>query len=124
LQRSGPLPLVFLRGVGLPDALIEYLPSLLGRAIQHYSCFISYSSIHRKTMKTMRSSVGCTPTCRTRFAPEDVKIGAKILDTLDQAIRLRDKVLLVLSVGGGRGHQGVRRGETARGRGAVSGASR
>ena len=91
MQRSGPLPLVFLRGVGLPDALIKYLPSLLGRAIQHYSCFISYSSIHRKTM---RSSVGCTPTCRTRFAPEDVKIGAKILDTLDQAIRLRDKVLL------------------------------
>jgi hypothetical protein len=28
---------------------------------------------------------------------EDMKIGAKILDTLDEAIRLRDKVLLVLS---------------------------
>src|SRR2546423_1340334 len=41
LQRSGPLPLAFLRGVGLPDVLIEYLPSLLGQAIQHYSCFIS-----------------------------------------------------------------------------------
>jgi hypothetical protein len=26
-----------------------------------------------------------------------MKIGAKILDTLDQAIRLRDKILLVLS---------------------------
>jgi hypothetical protein len=38
LQRSGQLPLVFLRGVGLPDALIEYLPSLLNQAIQHYSC--------------------------------------------------------------------------------------
>jgi putative acetyltransferase len=25
------LPLTFLRGVGLPDNLIEYLPSLLGR---------------------------------------------------------------------------------------------
>jgi hypothetical protein len=34
---------------------------------------------------------------RCWFAPEDMKIGAKILDTLDQAIRLRDKVLLVLS---------------------------
>jgi uncharacterized protein YjbI with pentapeptide repeats len=30
LQRSGSLPLSFLRGVGLPDMLIEYLPSLLG----------------------------------------------------------------------------------------------
>ena len=34
---------------------------------------------------------------RCWFAPEDMKIGAKILDTLDQAIRLRDKILLVLS---------------------------
>jgi uncharacterized protein YjbI with pentapeptide repeats len=46
LQRSGPLPLVFLRGVGLPQTLIiEYLPSLLNqaKAIDFYSCFISYS---------------------------------------------------------------------------------
>ena len=31
LARSGPLPLVFLRGCGLPDTLIEYLPSLLNQ---------------------------------------------------------------------------------------------
>jgi len=37
LQKSGPLPLVFLRGVGLPDNLIDYLPSLLDQAIQYYS---------------------------------------------------------------------------------------
>jgi hypothetical protein len=30
--------------VGLPDRLIEYLPSLFDQAIQFYSCFISYSS--------------------------------------------------------------------------------
>jgi hypothetical protein len=34
---------------------------------------------------------------RCWFAPHDMRIGAKILDTLDEAIRLRDKVLLVLS---------------------------
>ena len=43
LQRSGPLPLAFLRGVGLPDNLIDYLPSLLNQPIQFYCCFISYS---------------------------------------------------------------------------------
>jgi hypothetical protein len=44
LQRSKTrLPDVFLRGVGLPDALIDYLPSLLRSAIEFYSCFISYS---------------------------------------------------------------------------------
>ena len=96
LQRSGPLPLVFLRGVGLPDALVDYLPSLLGQAIQHYSCFISYSSkddefVHRLHADLQDKGVRCW------FAPHDMKIGAKILDTLDEAIRLRDKVLLVLS---------------------------
>src|SRR5262249_24208903 len=40
LQLSHPLPLAFLRGVGLPDRLIEYLPSLVNQAIQYYSCFI------------------------------------------------------------------------------------
>jgi uncharacterized protein YjbI with pentapeptide repeats len=30
LQKSKLLPLAFLRGVGLPDKLIEYLPSLYG----------------------------------------------------------------------------------------------
>jgi hypothetical protein len=44
LQKAGPLPLSFLRGVGLPERLIDYLPSLFDQAIQHYSCFISYSS--------------------------------------------------------------------------------
>jgi hypothetical protein len=32
LQRSGRLPLAFLRGCGLPERLIEYLPSLLEQA--------------------------------------------------------------------------------------------
>jgi TIR domain len=34
---------------------------------------------------------------RCWFAPHDLPIGAKILDGLDEAIRLRDKVLLILS---------------------------
>jgi Pentapeptide repeats (8 copies) len=44
LAKSGPLPLAFLRGCGLPDRLIEYLPSLLNEPFQFYSCFISYAS--------------------------------------------------------------------------------
>jgi len=47
IAKSGRLPLAFLRGCGLPDKLIEYLPSLLNElneAIQFYSCFISYST--------------------------------------------------------------------------------
>ena len=96
LQRSGPLPLTFLRGVGLPDMLIEYLPAILEQAIQHYSCFISFSIkgrsfAHRLHADLQNNGVRCW------FAPHDLPIGAKIRDTIDEAIRLRDKVLLVLS---------------------------
>jgi TIR domain-containing protein len=34
---------------------------------------------------------------RCWFAPHDMSIGAKIIDAIDEAIRLRDKVLLILS---------------------------
>jgi hypothetical protein len=96
LQKSGPLPLAFLRGVGLPDHFIDYLPSLLNRPIQHYSCFISYSSkddefAHRLHADLQNSGVRCW------FAPHDLPIGDKILDALDAAIRLRERVVLILS---------------------------
>jgi uncharacterized protein YjbI with pentapeptide repeats len=41
LAQSGQLPLAFLRGCGLPDTLIDYLPSLLNQPFQFYSCFIT-----------------------------------------------------------------------------------
>jgi hypothetical protein len=96
LRRSGPLPLAFLRGVGLPDKLLEYLPSLLNQSIRLYSCFISYSAKDEEFVRRLHADLQ-DKGVRCWFAPEDMKIGAKILDTLDQAIRLRDKVLLVLS---------------------------
>ena len=96
LQRSGPLPLSFLRGVGLSDRLIEYLPSLTDQPVQLYSCFISYSTkdddfVNRLYADLQNKGVRCW------FAPHDMLIGAKIHDAIDEGIRLRDKVLLVLS---------------------------
>jgi hypothetical protein len=40
---QGKIPEVFLRGCGVPENLIIYLPSLVEQAIKFYSCFISYS---------------------------------------------------------------------------------
>lgn len=96
LQRSGPLPLVFLRGVGLPDALIDYLPSLLDQPIQFYSCFISYSSKDHAFAERLHADLQ-SKGVRCWFAPEDMKIGDRIGETIDAAIRLRDKLLLILS---------------------------
>jgi uncharacterized protein YjbI with pentapeptide repeats len=96
LQKSGPLPIEFLRGVGLPDRLIEYLPSLLNEAIQHYSCFISYSSKDQLFAERLHADLQ-NKGVRCWFAPHDMLIGAKIIDAIDEGIRLRDKVLLILS---------------------------
>ena len=96
LQKSPNLPLAFLRGVGLPDSLIDYLPSLLNQAIQFYSCFISYSAKDQDVAERLHADLQ-NKGVRCWFAPHDLAIGAKILDGLDEAIRLRDKVLLILS---------------------------
>ncbi len=96
LQRSGPLPLTFLRGIGLPESLIDYLPSLLNQPIQMYSCFISYSSCDEDFAQRLHADLQ-NKGVRCWFAPHDLPIGAKTWDAIDEAIRLRDKVLLILS---------------------------
>jgi len=42
--KSGGLPDEFLHAANIPDEFITYARSLTGRAIEFYSCFISYSS--------------------------------------------------------------------------------
>jgi TIR domain/Pentapeptide repeats (8 copies) len=96
LRKSTRLPLLFLRGVGMPDQFIEYLPSLLRRAIQYYSCFISCSSKDQQFADRLHADLQSNGV-RCWFAPHDMPIGGKILDEVHAAIRLRDKVLLILS---------------------------
>ena len=97
LARSWPLPLEFLRGCGLPDSFIHYLPSLLlDQPIQFYSCFISYSSKDQEFADRLHADLQ-NKGVRCWFAPHDLPWGAKTWDTIDEAIRLRDKVLLLLS---------------------------
>ncbi|MDQ1611474.1 MAG: hypothetical protein QOG00_1405, partial [Pyrinomonadaceae bacterium] len=96
LRKSGRLPLNFLRGCGLPDTLIEYIPSLLDDPLQFYSCFISYSSKDRDFGNRLYADLQ-NKGVRCWFAPEDLKIGDKIRDRIDESIRLRDKLLLILT---------------------------
>jgi uncharacterized protein YjbI with pentapeptide repeats len=96
LMRSGPLPLSFLRGCGLPDRLIDYLPSLLDEAIQFYSCFIGYSMQDQDFADRLHADLQ-NKGVRCWFAPHDIQGGKKIHEQIDEAIRLYDKLLLILS---------------------------
>jgi hypothetical protein len=96
LLASRNIPISFLRGCGVPEKVIEYLPSLRGDAIQFYSCFISYSSIDQLFAERLHADLQ-KKGVRCLFAPHDLPIGAKIWDAIDDAIRLRDKLLVILS---------------------------
>jgi len=93
---QGRIPEVFLRGAGVPDALIAYARSLVGRPNEFYSCFISYSSRDQDFAERLHADLQ-SKGVRCWFAPEDMKIGDKIWDRLDRSIRLHDKLLLILS---------------------------
>ncbi|MEM9502980.1 MAG: TIR domain-containing protein [Cyanobacteria bacterium P01_E01_bin.43] len=96
LSRSGQLPTSFLRGVGLPDTFIDYIPSLFNQPLQFYSCFISYSHKDEAFAKRLHADLQ-DKGVRCWYAPEDLPIGEKIRVGIDQAIRKHDKLLLILS---------------------------
>ena len=96
IQKSGNLPLKFLRGCGLPESLIEYLPSLLNEPLQFYSCFISYSHKDEKFAKRLHADLQDNGV-RCWFAPEDMKIGDEMRSRIYEVIRIYDKLMLILS---------------------------
>jgi len=96
LLHAAKLPLTFLRGCGLSDKLIEYLPSLVNDPIQFYSCFISYSHVDKSFARRLHDQLqGRGIRCwldEHQLLPGDDPHAA-----IDRGIRLWDKVLLCCS---------------------------
>ena len=95
-RSRGKIPAVFLRGCGVPDEFIAYMGSLVGRPIEFYSCFISYSKQDQEFADRLYADLQAK-CVRCWFAPHDIKGGRKLHEQLDEAIRLHDKLLLILS---------------------------
>jgi hypothetical protein len=93
---SGGLPESFLRGAGVPEEFIQYAASLVGKAIEYYSCFLSYSSKDDEFARRLYNDLQGKKV-RTWFAPEDLKIGDRFRSRIDESIRLHDKLVLILS---------------------------
>jgi hypothetical protein len=94
--KSGGLPLRFMRGCGLPENVIDYLPSLLTDPVQFYSCFISYSTRDQEFAERLHADLQAKGV-RCWFAPHDIQGGKKIHEQIDEAIKVYDKLLLILS---------------------------
>lgn len=99
LYRSkGKIPREFLKGCGLTDTFIDYIPSLIDSLdpIQFYSCFISYSTLDEDFTTILYDRLQHAG-LRIWYAPEELKAGRKIHEEIDKGIRLHDKLLVVLS---------------------------
>jgi hypothetical protein len=98
VRSRGRIPEAFLVGCGVPEALITYLPPLIGsmEPIQFYSCFSSYSTRDQDFAERLHSRLR-DKGLRVWFAPEDIKGGQMIHDQLDRAVQVHDRLLLVLS---------------------------
>jgi len=95
-KSKGNIPEVFLRGCGVPEDFIVYMRSLVGKAIDFYSCFISYSSIDGDFAQRLHADLQ-QKGVRCWFAPEDLKIGDKFRMRIDESIRVYDKLMVILS---------------------------
>jgi hypothetical protein len=95
-RSQGNIPEAFLKGAGVPKDFIAYMKSLAGKAIEFYSCFISYSTKDQQFAERLYADLQAN-NVRCWFAPYDMKTGRKIHEQIDEAIRLHDKLLLILS---------------------------
>jgi hypothetical protein len=95
---KGKIPEVFLRGAGVPEPFIVQMKALVGamEAIQFYSCFISYSSKDGEFANRLHADLR-SKDVRCWIDREDMKIGDRIRPKIDEAIRVHDKLLLVLT---------------------------
>ena len=88
----------FVRGCGIPDGFITQMYSLVEAVdgIQFYSCFISYSSKDDEFARRLHGKMRDAH-LRVWFAPEEMKGGDLLIEQIETAIRVYDKLLIVLS---------------------------
>src|SRR3984893_7225717 len=96
IRSKGRIPEAFLRGVGLPDEWITYIPSLVGDGIQFFSCFISYSSSEKPFAIRLHDALQ-SKGIRCWLDEKQLLPGHGISRELERAIYSWDKFLLCAS---------------------------
>jgi hypothetical protein len=87
---------LFLTNAGLPKEYIDFFRSRIGQPIQFYSAFISYSTKDQDFAERLYADLR-QKNVRVWLATEDLKIGDKFRSRINDAIRIHDKLLVVLS---------------------------
>ena len=93
---QGNIPAAFLRKAGVPEDFLTYMRSLVAHPIEYYTCFISYSSHDQEFADRLHADLQ-SKGVRCWLATEDMKIGDKFRQRIDESIHQHDKLLLILS---------------------------
>ncbi len=93
---KGNIPIEFVRGAGVPDNFIDYMRSLVIATWEYYSSFISYSTQDQEFASRLHADLQNNDV-RCWFAPHDVQPGQKLHEQIDVAIRMHERLLLILS---------------------------
>jgi uncharacterized protein YjbI with pentapeptide repeats len=86
----------FLRGAGLQEHTIAFFRSLIGKPIEFYSCFISYSHADKAFARRMNDSLQGKG-IRCWLDEHQMLPGDDIYEAVDRGIRIWDRVLLCCS---------------------------
>jgi len=95
-KSKGGIDKSFLEACGASEELVRYVQSYREQSPMYHSCFLSHSSEDKEFAERLYQDL------RERgvvcwFAPEDLKIGDRFRDSIEEAIRGHEKLLLVLS---------------------------
>jgi uncharacterized protein YjbI with pentapeptide repeats len=95
-KSKGNIPEAFLRGCGVPEDFITSMRSLVGKAIDFYSCFISYSSKDDDFAQRLYADLQAKNVRCWKF-DESAKWGEPVWGEIDAAIRHYDKLVVICS---------------------------
>jgi len=96
VAQSGEINFDFMKGCGLPEALIRHFPDLVKGTVRYMDCFISCSEVDIEFAELLykdleENGVKCW------LYKHDLPWGARQWDAINDAIERNDKLILVLS---------------------------
>lgn len=95
-ESEGNIPEAFLRGCGVPEDFITYMRSLTVQPIQFYKCFISFTEADDAFSERLYNDLQAKGVRCWRWK-EDAKWGKTLMRSIDEAVRLYDKLIIICS---------------------------